>query len=359
MVTTELLVGAGEIAAPALSPTEAVVARVWAVELGLDRVGLDEDFIDLGANSLQGLAIIARLEATFGLSIPVRVLFEEPTVADLAAWVDRRIGLAADTAPVRLQAGSGRPLFAVPGGRGETRQLYGLAKLARAAATHQPVYGFPGDLPAPPLTAEDEWVQAGAATLVAGMRALQPKGPYLLLGVCIGGVFAWEMTRQLEADGDVARLFLVDTRNPRLQVGDHVFHRAVTAAMSRDERRERRQKRRGQRRRQQVEGTARPIHGTDRQGDSRRVLMARSYAPAPIAAPVTLLVNELWHRVSPDLGWSDVIPNRLRVVVLSGGHGPGWNESEIAAALRAWLQEDDPTAVGWPPCQMSNYAARG
>lgn len=204
-VTSELLVGAAISPAPTMSPTEAAVARVWAVELGLDRVGLDEDVINLGANSLQGLAIIARLEATFGVSIPSRVLFEEPTVAGLAAWVDRRIGLAADTAPVRLHAGSGRPLFAVPGGRGDTRQVYGLAKLARETATHQPVYGFPGDLPAPPLTAADEWVQAGAATLVAGMRALQPKRPYLLLGVCICGVFAWEMARQLEVDGEAGR----------------------------------------------------------------------------------------------------------------------------------------------------------
>ena len=72
--------------------TEEIVARIWAAELRLPHVGLDEDFIDLGSHSLQSVAVVARLEERFGVSIPVRVLFEEPTVADLAAWIDHRGG---------------------------------------------------------------------------------------------------------------------------------------------------------------------------------------------------------------------------------------------------------------------------
>src|SRR5215204_5311553 len=70
--------------------TEEIVAHIWAAELRLPHVGLDEDFIDLGSHSLQSVAVVARLEERFGVSIPVRVLFEEPTVADLAAWIDRQ-----------------------------------------------------------------------------------------------------------------------------------------------------------------------------------------------------------------------------------------------------------------------------
>src|SRR5215213_6968286 len=72
------------------TPTEEIVAGIWAAELRLPHIGLDEDFIDLGSHSLQGVAIVARLQEIFGVAIPVRVLFEEPTVADLAAWIDRQ-----------------------------------------------------------------------------------------------------------------------------------------------------------------------------------------------------------------------------------------------------------------------------
>src|SRR5215208_384024 len=71
------------------TPTEEIVARIWAEELRLQHIGLDEDFIDLGSHSLQGVAVVARLQETFGVAVPVRVLFEEPTVADLAAWIDQ------------------------------------------------------------------------------------------------------------------------------------------------------------------------------------------------------------------------------------------------------------------------------
>src|SRR4051812_49927809 len=103
------------------TPTEEIVARIWAAELRRPHLGLDEDFIDLGSHSLQGVAVVARLEEHFGISIPVRVLFEEPTVADLSAWLDRHQRQTASprAALIRLQTGDGgRPLFAVPGGDG-------------------------------------------------------------------------------------------------------------------------------------------------------------------------------------------------------------------------------------------------
>ena len=99
-----------------MSATETIVARAWAEELRLPAVGLDEDFIDLGSHSLQGVAVAARLEQVFGITIPVRVLFEEPTVVDLAAWIDhRRAERGGEWTPIRLQHGSSpRKIFAAP-----------------------------------------------------------------------------------------------------------------------------------------------------------------------------------------------------------------------------------------------------
>ncbi|MFN8591131.1 MAG: thioesterase domain-containing protein [Thermomicrobiales bacterium] len=324
----------------ASTPTEAIVAGVWARELGMADIGLGDDLIDLGANSLQGAAILGALETIFGLTMPTRLLFEEPTVADLAAWIDRGRGATTGaSAPVRIQVGAGQaPVFAVPGGRGDESQIFRLGQLARAADSCWPVYAFPGDVPVPLSTPATEWVEAAAALQVAAVRAIQPQGPYRLFGYCIGGLFGWEMARQLEATGETVTLFMADTRNLSAQEKD-VFRGLVREATTRDEIRHHRRVRREWRTRQSAAGLSwqRPL------GESRkhRVNIVRAYTPGPIAANVTLVVNEFWHRVDPTLGWADLLGDRLRVIPVSGHHGPEWNLPEIAAALRAWLQEID------------------
>ena len=325
----------------ASTPTEAIVAGVWARELGMADIGLGDDLIDLGANSLQGAAILGALETIFGLTMPTRLLFEEPTVADLAAWIDRGRGCATgESAPVRIQVGAGpEPVFAVPGGRGNDHQVFRLGQLARETDSDRTFYGFADDTPFPSDTSLADPVAATAALHVAGMRAVQPRGPYRLLGVCIGGIFAWEMARQLEAAGESVALFLVDTRNLQAREKSS-FREQIRESITRDELRAHRRARREWQTRQEAAGLpSRPPELED--GGKERVNIVRAYTPGPIAANVTLVVNEFWHRVDPTLGWADLLGDRLRVIPVSGHHGPEWNLPEIAAALRAWLQEID------------------
>jgi amino acid adenylation domain-containing protein len=72
------------------TPTEEIVARLWAEVLGLLRVGPDDNFFQLGGHSLTGAQMVSRLREAFAIEIPLRVLFEAPTVASLAAEVERR-----------------------------------------------------------------------------------------------------------------------------------------------------------------------------------------------------------------------------------------------------------------------------
>ncbi len=76
------------------TPVEEVVAGIWAELLGLERVGLDGHFFVLGGHSLLAAQVISRLRSAFGIELPVRDLFEAPTVEDLAARVEaaRRTG---------------------------------------------------------------------------------------------------------------------------------------------------------------------------------------------------------------------------------------------------------------------------
>ncbi|MFE1593318.1 amino acid adenylation domain-containing protein [Nocardia sp. NPDC058705] len=89
----EPVFGAGEFRAPA-TPVEEIVASAFAEVLGIERVGADDDFFALGGNSLVATQVVARLGAALGDRVPVRALFETPTVTALAAAIgtERRGG---------------------------------------------------------------------------------------------------------------------------------------------------------------------------------------------------------------------------------------------------------------------------
>jgi amino acid adenylation domain-containing protein len=70
--------------APA-TPVEEALAEIWQEVLGLDRVGANDRFFDLGGHSLLATQVLARLRETFDVDVPVRALFEQPSVAGLAA----------------------------------------------------------------------------------------------------------------------------------------------------------------------------------------------------------------------------------------------------------------------------------
>ncbi|KAB8187075.1 amino acid adenylation domain-containing protein [Microbispora catharanthi] len=75
---------------PASTPLEEDLAAMWGEVLGIaEPVGVDDDFFELGGHSLTATQIIARIQARFAINVPIVVLFENPTVADLAAAMDR------------------------------------------------------------------------------------------------------------------------------------------------------------------------------------------------------------------------------------------------------------------------------
>jgi len=234
-------------------PLEEGIAEIWQALLRVARIGRDENFFEVGGHSLLALELRSRVQERLGVEIPLSVLIEAPTIERLAARI--AAGSAGDSM-VLLRAGQGEgegqgdgqgesqgdghsgnqsdgqgedqgedqgegqgeaegkgkgkggvPLFLVHDGDGETL-LYRTLSL-RLHRRHT-VYGLhPLALPGAPLA--QTRIPDMAAYHIAKVRSVQPRGPYLLGGMCAGAVIAFEMALQLQAQGErVALVALLD-----------------------------------------------------------------------------------------------------------------------------------------------------
>ena len=89
------------------SPIESVLLETWQAVLGKSRFGVRDNFFDLGGHSLLATQIVSRISATFKVDLPVRSLFEHPTIEALARVVGRLLvhsgdGNAAATSPIAV-----------------------------------------------------------------------------------------------------------------------------------------------------------------------------------------------------------------------------------------------------------------
>ncbi|MGZ9809036.1 type I polyketide synthase [Pseudoroseicyclus sp. H15] len=206
------------------------LAAMWRELLGVEDVGVDDGFFDLGGHSLIAVRLFTQIRKTWAVDMPLSVLFEAPTIRGLAALIEARTGASpaatpetAD-APVRRfthivplhegEGGAKTPFFLVAGMFGNVLNLRHLGQLL---GTERPFYGLQsrglieGDAP-------HETMEEAAEAMIAEMRALQPAGPYMLGGFSGGGLTAYEIARQLKAAGEeVSVLALLDTPLPQRQ----------------------------------------------------------------------------------------------------------------------------------------------
>jgi acyl carrier protein len=72
---------------PPRNPTERGIAEIWSEVLGLDEIGIHDAFFDLGGHSLLASKVMARVRSRYSVELPLGVMFERPTVAELASAV--------------------------------------------------------------------------------------------------------------------------------------------------------------------------------------------------------------------------------------------------------------------------------
>jgi amino acid adenylation domain-containing protein len=194
---------------------EAKLATIWERILNRHRIGVNEDFFEIGGHSLLAARLFLQLQREFGVKLPLALLFQAPTIRGLAERINGNGWQSSwrSLVPIR-SSGTRAPLFLVHGAEGNVL-LY--RNLAASLQDDQPVYG----LQAKGLDGTEdqpETIERMAETYVSELRMVQPHGPYYLGGYCLGGTIALEMAQQLVRLGErVALVALIETYN--IQIG--------------------------------------------------------------------------------------------------------------------------------------------
>jgi thioesterase domain-containing protein len=186
------------------SDTETLVANLFAEVFKLDRVGVNDDFFDLGGDSLIAEVFTMRVRESTGQEIKVSALVDHGSPRQIAALLRPRSGGngAAPDAAVPLRP----PIFIVHGRQGLT---FPKPEFFRSLAEGQKLHIF--ELPGLHGGHCFGRIEDIAAVYVAQIAEAHPEGPVLLAAFCAGGMIALEMAAQLAAMGrPIRQLVLLD-----------------------------------------------------------------------------------------------------------------------------------------------------
>ena len=194
------------------SAIEVQIAALWEQALDREGIGVDENFFELGGNSLIAVRLFVQLEQMTGKKLPLATLFEAPTIRALARMIESDGWVPRWDCLVGIQPlGDRNPIFLVPGVGGN---VLSYARLSKLLGNEQPVYGLQSrglDGKQAPFTR----AEAMAAHFIEEIRTVRPHGPYILGGACMGGIVAYEMAQQLQRAGEeVSILMLIETASP-------------------------------------------------------------------------------------------------------------------------------------------------
>ena len=224
---------------PASTKFEQYLADCWCEMLEIKKVGINQNFFELGGSSLQAAMMTAKLTEDLGVHVPTALLFDLADIQAVSrrlvdlhrhvielrfgtesveAYVDPSMNerfyhpLVTRFPPVReIKHGEVAPLFMIhpPGGI-----VICYRELARQIDDHRPLVairsrGLHGNEDLPTT------LQAMASEYVDAIRITQPSGPYVVGGWSLGGVIAYEVAQQLVASGEpIERLILLDSTIP-------------------------------------------------------------------------------------------------------------------------------------------------
>ena len=199
---------------------ELKLTKIWSNTLNVGSVGVQDNFFDLGGNSLFAIRLMTQIEQQFQRNLPLATLLQGQTIEKLATiWRDQPDAISWSSLVPIQTSGSKLPFFCIAGGGGNVLYFY---HLARHLGSDQPFYALQAvglDGESEPLTRVEDM----AAHYIEGIKSVQPKGPYLLGGHSFGGIVAFETAQQLQKQGhEVALLAILDMGAPDVNTSNMV-----------------------------------------------------------------------------------------------------------------------------------------
>jgi len=339
---------------------ERTLADLWTALLGVEDVGIRDNFFDLGGHSLVAVRLFARIKKLYGVDLSISVLFEAPTIETCAAILRRELGIELDLSSTKAAPTAAEPTPASTVGQSDERRfnpLVVIAKgdgglpffcvhgaggnvlnfrdLSRHLGNTQPFFalqaqGVDGRLPPLPT------IEAMADLYLPEIERAWPQGPYVLGGYSGGGVVAVEMAKRLVRAGKrVLHVVLFDTFSPGVvarrptfrarlekivEEGPAYFPRRAQALVTRHSQRLSKELKV---RFFESQGVPLPLELRDHALTYAFYEAVERYQPAIYDGEVTLFrareVAEVFAHVGTRLGWDRTLPN-MRIEEIPGDH---------------------------------------
>jgi acetoacetyl-CoA synthetase len=192
---------------PPGGPHETLI-RIFERVLGRTSVEPEDDFFDLGGDSILAIELMAEIEKAFGQDLPMTTVYDAPTVTALAQLIAEQSRPVASCLVLLKPGAQAEPLFIAHGLGGSVMEL---RPVANRIDTDRAVYGIEArglDGNAEPFDSIEDMAQF----YIEAIRQIQPRGPYLLAGFSFGGLVALEMAQLLSRQGKTVQfLALLDS----------------------------------------------------------------------------------------------------------------------------------------------------
>ena len=197
--------------------SQMAVAKIWEELLGIQHIGIDQDFLSLGGRSIVAVRMVALIEERLGKRISIADVIENPTIENIAAKLeDSESPRWRALIPIK-SSGTKPPVFCIHAGGGHALFFRSIGEFLdehRPLMALQPV-GLDGECK--PMRSFSEM----ASLFVDEILTVQSKSPLHLVGHCIGGRLLFAIAAELLARGhQVASLIVLDTYPPTRPVGN-------------------------------------------------------------------------------------------------------------------------------------------
>jgi amino acid adenylation domain-containing protein len=330
---------------PPRTELESRLVGLWEGVLQARPIGIRDDFFELGGHSLSAVQVAAAIGKLLDRSLSPGLLFEAPTIDMLSSRLATASSSGAALVPL-TEGNSGAPLFLIHHISGDITAYRDLAHHLGAGHT---IYG----VRVPELDTNEkplDRIEAMAARYIVEIRAIQPKGPYLLGGHSAGAHIAFEMAQQLRTAGERVGLLAILEADARRPGGRRGLTDEARFQLESIRRLPANQRATYLWRKLTRWAESTPKKQSSDEGTKNAVWTAmeravRAYRPRSYPGAITLfraMDRSVTGTYSRTLGWGRLAQGGVRVIDVPGTHStvlrPG-SEPPMAAKLRDCLDE--------------------